>query len=142
MSRAPSRRWVAALACLAIACAGPTSHASDTGRPAGSGAALEDATPRPYEEEEVDLPPRPIAPIEPVYPPALRALGVEGDVVARVVVLADGSVGGAELVASGDVAFTAAVREALKTARFHPARRGGQPVPSWVTLRLRFRLEQ
>jgi protein TonB len=90
----------------------------------------------------VDVPARPLAPIEPAYPPQLRALGLEGDVAARVVVRADGSVGGAQLVASSDEAFTAAVREALERARFEPARREGRPVASWVTLRLRFRLEE
>lgn len=69
-------------------------------------------------------------------------MGLEGDVEAHVVVLADGSVGDAQLVASSDEAFTIAVREALKDARFHPAARGGHPVASWVTLRLRFRLEE
>ena len=66
---------------------------------------------------------------------------MEGEVEARVVVLADGSVGGAQLVSSSDEAFTAAVRESLQDARFHPAERAGRPVASWVTLRLRFRLE-
>ena len=33
------------------------------------------------------------------------------------------------------------VREALRKARFHPAWRRGKPVSSWVTVRLRFRLE-
>lgn len=68
-------------------------------------------------------------------------MGLEGEVEARVIVLADGSVGGAQLVSSSDEAFTAAVREALRDAYFLPAQRGGQPVGSWVTLRLRFRLE-
>jgi TonB family protein len=68
-------------------------------------------------------------------------MGLEGEVEARVIVLADGSVGGAQLVSSSNEAFTAAVRESLKEARFHPAERAGRPVASWVTLRLRFRLE-
>lgn len=93
-----------------------------------------------YGEDEVDLPARPLAPIEPVYPAQLRAMGVEGDVEARVVVLANGSVGRAELLKSSDDAFTAAVRTALKEARFQPAERRGRPVASWVTVRLRFRL--
>lgn len=68
-------------------------------------------------------------------------MGLEGEVEARVIVLADGSVGGAQLVSSSDEAFTAAVREALRDARFLPAQRGGHAVASWVTLQLRFRLE-
>jgi len=101
----------------------------------------EDARFRYYDEDEVDVPARPVDPIQPVYPPQLRALGIEGEVEARVVVLADGTLGGAKLSTSSDPAFTEALREALARARFHPARRAGRPVASWVTLRLRFRLE-
>jgi protein TonB len=88
------------------------------------------------------VPARPVDPIRPAYPAQLRALGVEGDVEARVVVLADGTVGGAKLSRSTDPAFTEAVREALAHARFHPARRAGRPVASWVTVKLRFRLDE
>jgi protein TonB len=101
----------------------------------------EDAIPGFLAEDEVDLPARPREPIEPVYPAELRALGIEGEVRARVGVLADGTVGRAELVASSHAAFTEAARAALRRARFHPALRGGRPVASWVELRLRFRLE-
>jgi TonB family protein len=103
--------------------------------------AVEDALPGIVGEDEVDVPARPVAAIEPVYPPQLRAIGVEGDVEARVAVMADGSVGAARLVASSHPAFTEATREALRTARFHPALRSGRVVPSWVGLRLYFRLD-
>jgi TonB family protein len=125
---------------MAGACASPPPR-TEAAAPAASPEAREDAVGRYYAESEVDLPARPLAPIEPAYPPELRAMGLEGEVEARVVVLADGSVGGAQLVSSSDEAFTAAVRKSLKDARFHPAERAGRPVASWVTLRLRFRLE-
>jgi TonB family protein len=83
-----------------------------------------------------------VDPLRPAYPPRLLALGVEGEVEARVIVLSDGSVGGARLVESTHPEFTAAVREALREARFHPALRHGKPVSSWLTVRLRFRLEE
>jgi len=136
----PRRRALAlaTLLSLSAACAPvPPAHVSA----APTAAVREDASPDYFGEDEVDLPARPLAPIEPAYPPRMRALGREGEVEARVVVLADGSVGGARLVESSDEAFTAAVRDALGEARFRPAERGGHPVASWVTLRLRFRLE-
>ena len=102
----------------------------------------EDGGPTIYQEHEVDVPARPVDPIRPAYPPRLRALGLEGEVEARVIVLSDGSVGGARLVESTHEDFTVAVREALREARFHPARRRGRPVSSWVTVRLHFRLEE
>ena len=101
----------------------------------------EDAGPFYYQEHEVDVPARPVDPIQPAYPPRLRALGLEGEVEARVMVRSDGSVGGAQLVESSHDDFTAAVREALREARFHPARLRGKSVSSWVTVRVRFRLE-
>ena len=127
--------WLAAGGC---AFPPPSANVPPT---AGSPGVREDAGPRYFSEDEVDRPARPLVPIEPAYPPQLRAMGREGEVEAIVVVLADGSVGGARLVSSSDEAFTAAVRESLRHARFHPAERGGRPVASWVTLRLRFRLE-
>jgi protein TonB len=101
----------------------------------------QDATPRVYAQDEVDTPTRPVAPLEPAYPPRLRALGLEGEVETRVVVAADGRVRGARLVESTHPDFTASARAAIREARFEPARLDGRPVASWVTLRLRFRLE-
>ena len=127
--------------CLAAsACTSPPSRHQATGS-GGTARAAEDAGPRYFAEDEVDRPARPLAPIEPTYPPALRAMGTEGDVEARVVVLADGSVGGARFVASSHALFTAAVRDSLRSARFHPAELAGQHVASWVTVRHHFRLQ-
>jgi TonB family protein len=119
---------------------GRASRPGDEG--SSSRTAREDAGPSFYKEHEVEVPARPVDPIRPVYPPRLRALGIEGEVEARVVVRWDGSVGGARLVESTHDDFTVAVREALREARFHPARRHGEPVSSWVTVRLHFRLEE
>lgn len=131
---------LAVLCGAVLGCAPPTPA---TAVPAASAPPeiREDAGPRYFTKDEVDLPAWPLAPIEPVYPPELRALGREGEVEARVVVLADGSVGGAVLESSSDDAFTAAAQEALREARFQPAERAGRPVASWITLELRFRLE-
>lgn len=131
---------VAALMTLAGCAGGPAPSRADEDpafRPR-----REDAGPTFYQEHEVDVPARPVDPIRPAYPPRLRALGLEGEVEARVIVLPDGSVGGARLVASTHDDFTVAVQEALREARFHPARRRGEAVSSWVTVRLRFRLEE
>ncbi len=124
---------------FASACASPPDPVEPAQRP--SAAIQEDAGPRTFSEDEVDRPARPLAPIEPIYPPELRALGIEGEVEARVVVLADGSVGRSRLIFSSHEAFTVAVRDSLRDARFHPAERAGRHVASWVTLELRFRLQ-
>ncbi len=118
----------------------PAASAASTGS-AGSPDGREDALPRTFAEDEVDFPAHPLEPIEPVYPPDLWAMGVEGQVEARVVVLADGSTAGTRILSSSHEAFSVAVRDSLRDAPFHPAQRAGLHVPSWVTLRLLFRLE-
>jgi protein TonB len=101
-----------------------------------------DALPSFYEEDQVDVPARPVAPIEPTFPARLRALGVEGVVAMRVVVLADGSAGPTRLLESSHPEFTDSVQKALREARFLPARRDGRSVSSWLTIRIDFRLEE
>jgi len=81
-----------------------------------------------------------LTPIEPAYPPAMRARGREGEVVVRVLVSADGSVAGAHLVEETDAAFSNAVTERILAARFAPAIREGRHVLSWVLGRIRFRI--
>jgi TonB family protein len=93
-----------------------------------------------YAPEEVEETARLVTPIEATYPAELRARAREGEVVARVLVRADGSVAGASLVHATDAAFLDAVRAAILGARFTPALRSGTPVPSWVLVRIRFRL--
>ena len=93
-----------------------------------------------YAPEEVEETARLVTPIEAAYPAAMRARAREGEVVARVLVRADGSVAGASLVHATDTVFLDAVRAAILGARFTPALRAGAPVPSWVLVRIRFRL--
>jgi TonB family protein len=109
--------------------------------PVPVGPEAHDAGPRFLRADQVDVPARPLSPIEPAYPPRLRALGVEGEVEVQVAVRADGSVGAARWGESTHPDFTEAVRAAVREARFEPARRGGELVGSWVSLRLRFRLD-
>ena len=131
---------VIALGLIIGGCAAPPAPVVSAAGPFGP-ATREDAGPQTFAPDEVDRPARPVAPIEPVYPRRLRAMGVEGEVEADVIVLADGSVGGAKITASSDEAFSGAVRDSLRVARFHPAERAGRPVASWVSLHLHFRLD-
>jgi len=140
-SRRISGLALVAVLTILVGCVLGTAPSREDGDPP-PGPGREDTGPFFYPEHEVDFPARPVEPIRPAYPPRLRALGIEGEVEARVIVLPDGSVGGARLVTSTHDDFTVAVHEALREARFHPARRRGEPVSSWVTVRLRFRLEE
>jgi len=123
----------------ALACAAPR-QADSLARVPRASSRPDDASPAYYAPDEVDAVARLVTPIAPPYPPSMRARRREGDVVAKVLVRADGSVAGAELIEASDAAFTDAARAQIREARFAPALRGGAPVASWVIVRVRFRL--
>ncbi|MEG1834288.1 MAG: TonB family protein, partial [Burkholderiaceae bacterium] len=78
----------------------------------------------------------------PRYPPISRRLGEEGEVVLRLLVQADGSVGQARVErSSGHPRLDAAALEAARQWRFAPAHRGGQALDAWHTQALVFQLD-
>lgn len=82
--------------------------------------------------------------IRPEYPPALRSLGIEGQVVAQFVVNEDGHAEPKSFrtLSSTNEVFAEAVRRSLLRMRFHPARLGGKPVPQLVQQLFVFRLDR
>ncbi|MEJ7810806.1 MAG: TonB family protein [Gemmatimonadaceae bacterium] len=98
---------------------------------------------RVYGEREVDIAAVPLATNpEPGYPSALRRMGIEGDVVADVVIDARGRPVMATFSVSqtSHARFTSAVEAALPAMRFVPATIAGESVPQMVRLPFRFRL--
>ena len=90
-----------------------------------------------------DVAPRPRQAIRPVYPYGARQRGESGRVVAEVRISAEGRAEQVTLVAgSGHEALDHAAREALRTARFEPARRGTHPVASRVRMTIIFQLKE
>lgn len=88
-------------------------------------------------------PPRYGANPKPVYPQLARLRGEEGTVVLEVYVLATGRVGEVRLRrSSGYDALDASARETVRKWRFVPAKQGEKPVEAWVSIPIRFRLEQ
>lgn len=78
----------------------------------------------------------------PAYPLAARRRGIEGRVLVRAEVLADGACNRVELKkTSGFELLDQAALEAVKKWRFVPARRGGQAITAWVEVPITFRLE-
>jgi protein TonB len=102
----------------------------DLGRGGGNGAA------------RLDRVARPAVPIRPHYPPRARQRGEEADVAVHVWVGAEGTVDQVAVSKSAGAEFDAAAVAAVEKARFHPALRDGEQVPSRVALRLHFRLER
>ena len=89
---------------------------------------------------EVDELPKLVTELHPRYPEALRRAGVPGLVLLEYVVGSDGRVDERSVrAASSNLAFQLAALEALRDARFEPARRGGQPTAVLVRQTIRFR---
>ncbi|WP_052360227.1 energy transducer TonB [Solidesulfovibrio alcoholivorans] len=90
----------------------------------------------------VDVKPRIMRQVEPAYPADARRHGIEGRVVARLLVTADGGVNRISIVsAKPPQIFEQAVISALEKWRFHPARYKGREVATWVMLPIRFDLK-
>lgn len=80
---------------------------------------------------------------QPDYPAGLLRREVEGAVSVRVLVGIDGRAKQIELISTPDEDFwTATRKQALTKWRFNPATEGGKPVESWLTLKVRFEINQ
>ena len=95
-----------------------------------------------YEAGRIDRAARPAAPIRPHYPARARQRGDEADVAVDVWVGSGGEVDRVAIASSAGAEFDAAAVAAVNEARFHPALRDGEQVPSRVALRLHFRLDR
>ncbi|MBR3221476.1 MAG: TonB family protein [Kiritimatiellae bacterium] len=95
------------------------------------------------EQARIEAPPRPLKTIRPVYPRGARRRGEQGDVALEIRVDEAGGVGGVSIASSSGFAeLDAAAAEAVRVARFEPARSGGMGVASTARLLLSFRLRQ
>ena len=78
---------------------------------------------------------------KPVYPESARREGREGRVLLRVLIDDQGEAKSVEVSrSSGSDALDQAATHAIKRWRFHPARAGEQPIESWVSIPIDFRL--
>lgn len=81
---------------------------------------------------------------QPRYPAVSRRLGEEGVVTLQLYVLADGRVGEARVQKSSGFPRLdeAAVREAKRSWRFLPAKRGSEAIAAWMSINVRFELQR
>jgi len=78
---------------------------------------------------------------QPAYPPGQLRLEREGEVSVRVLIGSDGRVKQIELIDSPHQDFWNVTRkQALRSWRFMPATRDGKPFESWMTLKVRFKI--
>jgi protein TonB len=90
----------------------------------------------------VEVEPSPIVNIQSLvkYPDVARRTGLEGKVIASVLIDKEGRVKKVEIEKSDYEIFNDAAREALMKARFTPARQNGEPVSVWFTLPIVFKM--
>jgi TonB family protein len=102
-----------------------------------------DSSPSLFRSSEVDDLPEFLTDFRPEYPDVLRRAGVSGAVEVEYVVRKDGRVDSHSLqvLTTDHDRFAAAVVQAIRRARFRPARRAGQAVAVLVRQTIRFRSE-
>jgi len=107
----------------------------------GNGGANPERLPPPPVLTNASNDPRYARDAQPPYPAALERLEIEGSVTVRVQIGVDGRVTAVELVKADDPAFFASTRDwALRRWRFKPATSDGEPVVSWLTRTVHFRI--
>jgi protein TonB len=95
-----------------------------------------------YLARQVDIHPRAIGRIEPVYPEEARRGNLEGSLKLMVKIDGLGRVISAEVVeARPSGVFDRAALDAFREARFHPAMKDGRPVRYQAFIRVDFKLE-
>ncbi len=94
-----------------------------------------------YEISALNVLPKPIKRVSPVYPPELKAKRVEGEVRLVFIVQEDGSVEDVRVSRMTSPAFVEAAIEAVKQWKFEPGMIDGRPVKTRVHLPLSFSLK-
>jgi periplasmic protein TonB len=103
---------------------------------------VEEADPSPDEFVDVSQEPEPIQPIEKLiqYPEVAKRSGLEGSVTVEALIGKDGSVEKVNVIKSDYDLFKDAAIDAMKRAKFTPARQNGTPLKVWVTRKINFKL--
>ena len=93
-----------------------------------------------FSPKEVDVKAQITAKPEPGYTREARRVGVQGNVVLKVLLLADGKLDRVRVVRRLPYGLTENAIRAACEIKFQPAMKAGQPVAQWVTLEYAFRL--
>lgn len=111
----------------------------DEGGSGPAGRAEDDPLPPVLADAEVD--PRYAGQFQPAYPARLERLGIEGRVVLKVLIGADGRVKDVRILYADDDGFADVTeRQARSRWRFRPATSDGRPVETWKQLTVRFEI--
>ncbi len=118
----------------------PAAAAGTPALPAPASAAAVPALPRAPLASLPDgaEPPVLVTRVDARYPEVARRLNLSGEVVLRIVVEANGTVGKIDVLTPGPAGMTEAAGDAVRRWTFRPARVVGQPVAVWKVVRIRF----
>jgi TonB family protein len=109
-------------------------------------AVLQAAEPKIEAHIEVDEPPKPLnlneLKVRIGYPRELANAGIEGMVVARILVDTKGQYLRHEIVNKADEGLVDAVEQQIKALKFEPALKDGKPVKFWVNIPFSFKLAE
>ena len=109
-------------------------------------ASAQDIVRPPPSDQEEEQPPAELAPpellrfVEADYPEDALTSGLDGEVVLRIEIDAEGGVSGVEVVEPAGHGFDEAATEAARQFEFRPARQDDQPIASRILYRYRFLL--
>ncbi|HEX8176016.1 MAG TPA: energy transducer TonB [Pyrinomonadaceae bacterium] len=114
---------------------------SDYGTSGGSGAGSYGCRSRRRSYSESYSPARVLTQVEPAYTTEARRNGTEGQVMLRVTLKADGTVGDVETITSLPDGLTEQARKAARLIKFVPATRYGSPVDEQKTITYSFDID-
>ena len=147
----PHRRWewstrpAAYAVALGTMCLAPVASAQSEGEGAiprdGAGAVVRQAPEAPAPKKVEVVPPSLTQFENAPYPPAAEKAGLEGDVVLKLTIDAQGNVTTSEISEPAGNGFDEAARDASLKFKFRPATRGGKPVASQILYRYSFTLK-
>jgi protein TonB len=117
---------------------------SDVDGGGGAGGLSSGSSGRAFDENQVERAVQVTRQPAPRYPDALKSVGVEGVVMMRFIVSADGKVepGSIHVIDSPHKLFSDAVRQSLLNSRYRPAEVGGRSVRQLVEQSFSFRLDK
>ena len=142
MSRSAAARWltlVVAVSVVVAACS--TATKAPPPRDAyGNGIKRADKDAESPPDPALDELPRPVAVVEPLYPPDALKSGADGRVVLRILIDRAGEVRAVKVIRcdAPGLGFEESAVAAVKKWRFTPPTVKGAPVDAWVDLPIRF----
>jgi len=76
------------------------------------------------------------------YPEIARKMGIQGRVIAKVLVSKEGKAKNVEIIESVDEMFDKPAKQAISQLKFVPGKKEGNPIDSWISIPVDFIIEK